>query len=516
MDFINRLQIRSRLLLLLLVFGVVVAALGVQGWLQLSGEARQADDMLKHNVSVMHHLGDLRAGVGNARRYEKDLFLNMGDEAATERYRKLWSAEVENILALVEACRQELPAASRELDALKKGISNYRAGVLGLGQRMDRGELNDPWAANKAMEPLKADVRAADEAVAAIGRQVMDNAKSAHEEAVARARRAEWVMVAATLLALGLGASLTWLTARSIARPLRELEGVAAAWARGDLSARMQSAGRDEIAKVCQGLEAMRHALVQLMQRSSLVAGSILTASREIASGNQDLSNRTEEAASHLQRTSSAMAQLTSNVEQTAVSSRDADSLAATAADNAAQGGRAMGQAVQTMNDIAADSRRIADIVSVIDSIAFQTNILALNAAVEAARAGEQGRGFAVVAGEVRALAQRSAGAAREIKSLIEGSVQKVDNGAAMIGQAGTAVTQIIEQVQSVSQAIQQITGAAESQSKELRQVNQVITQLDRSAQQNAAMVEQNAAATAQLNDQARQLEASLAQFKFA
>lgn len=515
MNFINRFQIRSRLLLLLMVFGSVLAALGLQSWLQLSREAAQADETLKRNVSVLHHLGDLRAAVGNARRYEKDLFLNMGDEAATERYRKHWANEVENILALVHICRQELPSAARELDSLQQGIANYRSGVQGLGKRMDRGELNDPWAANKAMEPLKGDIRAADEAVAAIGREVKENANLAHEETLARAQNAQATIVAATLLAWAIGTGLTWLTARSITAPLRELQKITVAWERGDLSVQLQDAGRDEIAVVRQGLEAMRKSLVQLMCQSRQVAGLIYSASQEISSGNQDLSNRTEQAANHLQQTSSAMAQLTVTVEQTASSSREADGLATTAANNAAQGGRAMEDAVQTMNDIATDSRRIADIVSVIDSIAFQTNILALNAAVEAARAGEQGRGFAVVASEVRALAQRSGDAAREIKTLINGSVAKVDSGASMIAHAGTAVRQIVEHVHQVSQAIQQITTAAVEQSSELRQVNETINELDRSAQQNAAMVEENAAATAQLTDQARQLEVSLAQFKF-
>ena len=271
---------------------------------------------------------------------------------------------MECILSLAGTTKTDFPAATREPDTLRQGISNYRSGVLELGKRVDRGELNDPWAANKAMEPFKADIRAADEALAALGARVEEGAKQAHEHTLAGAWQVQQSMAVATVLALALGGGLTWLTVRSITRPLRELQAVASTWSRGDLSARLESAGRDEIALVRQGLEAMRLALLKLMQQSGQAAGTTRTASTEIVGGNQDLSARTEQAASHLQQTAAVMEQLTVTVEQMAASSRDADALAATAAGNAQQGGLAMEKAVDVMNGIAADSRRIADIIA--------------------------------------------------------------------------------------------------------------------------------------------------------
>ena len=274
--------------------------------------------------------------------------------------------------------------------------------------------------------------------------------------------------------------------------------------ARGDIDFSAAHVGAtDPVAQ--QLLETLRK-MESAINRVRTGTETIGTAANEIASGSADLSTRTEQTASNLQQAASSMAQLTSTVNQTAESARTANQLASSASEVAARGGQVVSQVVSTMDDINAASKKIADIIGTIDGIAFQTNILALNAAVEAARAGEQGRGFAVVASEVRSLAQRSAEAAREIKTLIGASVEKVDSGSRLVQDAGHTMSEIVASVQRVTDIIGEISAAAAEQSSGIGQVNGAVTQLDQMTQQNAALVEQSAAAAASLNDQARQL----------
>jgi len=253
-------------------------------------------------------------------------------------------------------------------------------------------------------------------------------------------------------------------------------------------------------------VQRLQDSLRRMVGEMRRATDSIATAGSEIASGNQDLSTRTEQAASNLQQTAASMEQLTGTVKQSADSARQANQLAASAADVAQRGGQVVAQVVATMDEINASSRKIVDIIGTIDGIAFQTNILALNAAVEAARAGEQGRGFAVVASEVRSLAQRSAGAAREIKALIGTSVEKVDTGSRLVADAGSTMGEIVASVQRVTDIIGEITAASTEQSEGLGQVNSAVGQLDQMTQQNAALVEQSAAAAESLKEQAARL----------
>ena len=283
--------------------------------------------------------------------------------------------------------------------------------------------------------------------------------------------------------------------------------------AQGDLSTPIVSRRRDEMGALLNAMEAMRANLNKIVGDVRSGIDSVATASNEIAQGNQDLSGRTEQQASSLQETASAMAQMTSTVRQSADNARAANQLAVSASDAASKGGDVVGQVVTTMSAISDSSKRIADIIGVIDGIAFQTNILALNAAVEAARAGEQGRGFAVVASEVRSLAQRSAEAAKEIKSLISASVEKVDVGNQQAADAGAAMNDIVSQVKRVTDLIAEISQATNEQSQGLTQVNQTVNQLDQMTQQNAALVEQSTAAAASLKSQTDVLASAVAVF---
>ncbi|MGA0609428.1 methyl-accepting chemotaxis protein [Caldimonas sp. KR1-144] len=513
---LSDLKIRTRLMLLLALTCLVAVALGVYAGLQLSREAERADATLRTNMAAMRALGDVRTGVANARRYEKDQFLNLGNEEQTEHYRKLWQAEIDALLARIGEASAGLPEAQHAVvERLAEGISNYRQGLLGLNQRIDRGELNDPWAANAAMESLKGEVRAADTALAALVEAIDARAQAAQAELVQRTRQAHAMMLGATALAVALGAWLTLAISRSITRPLHELQDAVAAWATGDLGSALGAHGRDELSQAQRGLNAMRASLVTLLGQVRRSADGVTTASTEIATGNQDLSARTEQTASNLQETAASMEQLTGTVKQTADSARTANQLASSASTSAAKGGEVVAQVVATMDEINASSKKIVDIIGVIDGIAFQTNILALNAAVEAARAGEQGRGFAVVASEVRSLAQRSADAAKEIKTLIGASVEKVDSGAKLVQDAGGAMNEIVASVRRVSDIIGEITAAAAEQSDGIGQVNSAVTNLDRMTQQNAALVEQGAAAAESLKEQAQRLQQAVAVFRF-
>ncbi|MFC0398454.1 methyl-accepting chemotaxis protein [Paraburkholderia rhizosphaerae] len=322
-------------------------------------------------------------------------------------------------------------------------------------------------------------------------------------------------IVGIVTLATGLiAAFLAWLTLRrAIARPLADALGHFDAIAAGDLRRPVVAHSRDEMGQIIDGIAKMQRSLVATVQSVRSGSDSIATATREIAAGNIDLSSRTEEQASALQQTAASMEELTGTVKQNAENARQASALAANASDIANKGSSVVGQVVGTMGEINQSSAKIADIITIIEGIAFQTNILALNAAVEAARAGEEGRGFAVVAGEVRSLAQRSSAAAKEIKELIDTSVERVQSGSALVDEAGRTMTEIIGAVQRVTDIMGEIAAASSEQSGGIDQVARAVAQMDEATQQNAALVEQAAAAAQSLEDQAQKLRTAVAVF---
>jgi methyl-accepting chemotaxis protein len=357
-------------------------------------------------------------------------------------------------------------------------LAKYNEGVLALGARQHR-------LAKESMAEV--------EATAAAGKR--------------------WLTIAGALV-LAIGALLSWRLTRSITKPLRQAVALARTVADGDLSSDVVVASKDETGQLMAALKAMNENLNHLVAGVRNGTESIATGAAEVASGNQDLSARTEQQAGSLEETASSMEELTSTVQHNAENARLGNQLAATASGIAAKGGTVVAKVVDTMEEINASARKIVDIIGVIDGIAFQTNILALNAAVEAARAGEQGRGFAVVATEVRNLAQRSAAAAKEIKTLIDDSVHKVDTGSRLVGEAGATMQDVVDSVRRVTDIMGEIASASQEQRDGIEQVNQAISQMDQVTQQNAALVEEAAAATESMQEQARSLASAVGVFR--
>ena len=332
-------------------------------------------------------------------------------------------------------------------------------------------------------------------------------------QAVAAADWARWIVIATGLIAAALGMGLAWVITRSITRPLVQAVGVAQSVAQGQLGNAMAIDRSDETGDLLQTLQAMDQSLVQIVTNVRQGSDAIATATTQIATGNLDLSGRTEEQASALEQTTAAMHELSGTVSQNYESGKQAFALAETAAQVAMRGGKVVAEVVDTMEAINTSSRKIADIIGIIDSIAFQTNILALNAAVEAARAGEQGRGFAVVASEVRALAGRSADAAREIKGLIAESVGNVSNGSTQVEKAGSTMDEIVVSVRRVADIMREISEASQDQTVGIAQINQAMQQMDQVTQENAALVEEAAAAAQSLQSQAQALVQTVSVF---
>jgi len=344
-------------------------------------------------------------------------------------------------------------------------------------------------------------------------RRSADRQKAAMHEAIVRAQR---LLLALSTVAVVLGAAGAWFITRSVTERLASAAGATERIAAGDLSVNIEVEGRDEVAGVLAGLARMRDSLRGMVGDVRTSTEFIRTASGEIADGSQDLSGRTEQTASSLQQTAASMEQILTAAQSNAESAKAVNSLVEQAGDTAKQGGDVAAQVVGTMAQIAERSRRVEDIIGTIDGIAFQTNILALNAAVEAARAGTHGRGFAVVASEVRLLAHRAAEAATEVKTLIGGSVETVEEGSRLAQSAHRSMADIVASIGRVSELVREISAASVEQSDGVRQVNQTVSQLDRSTQHNAALVEESTAAAANLRDQALRLSEAVSVFHFA
>jgi methyl-accepting chemotaxis protein len=403
--------------------------------------------------------------------------------------------------------------SSRELfDSVGGQRKNYSTIRDDLFKRLKMGDVAGVEEdADKLLAPV---AKTYIESIDALAQKLGARAKTASDQQERVTRSAlVWIGVLA-LAAVSAGGLLAWIITRSVVVPLRSAIATTARVAAGDLAQEIDVKRSDEMGDLARSLAAMTSQLRQSMGGVLESSQTIRLASGEIAAGNADLSTRTEQTATALQQTASAMEQLTGTVRQSADAARQANQLAASAAEVAQRGGSMVGQVVQTMDDIQQSSRKIAEIIGTIDGIAFQTNILALNAAVEAARAGEQGRGFAVVASEVRSLAQRSATAAQQIKSLIGASVDRVEAGGRMVADTGTTMQEIVASVQRVADIIGEISAASAEQSSGIGQVNGSVGDLDRMTQQNASLVEESAAAAESLREQAERLNALVLGFR--
>ncbi len=407
----------------------------------------------------------------------------------------------------------------RNTAAIKAAVAAHRATWEPL-RVVSAAGATDPVMQARAAEMVLGDSQKAFAKVEADGKTWFDYntqlSEHASAAAVASERLSTMLLAIGCLIGLMLGSAAAWLISRSITSPLAGAVLAANRVAEGDLTQRIESGQKDETGELLRALARMQDALATTVGSVRTSAEGVATASAQIAQGNQDLSQRTEEQASALQQTAATMTELGQTVRHNADNAQQADQLARSASEAATRGGEVVGRVVDTMKGIHETSRKIADIIGVIDGIAFQTNILALNAAVEAARAGEQGRGFAVVAGEVRSLAQRSADAAREIKSLITGSVQQVDQGSTLVDQAGKSMQELVDSIRRVTDIVGEISAASGEQSRSVGQVGDAVTQMDQVTQQNAALVEESAAAAEGLRQQANQMVEAVGTFRIA
>jgi len=468
--------------------------------------------MLARDFAATSRMQAIDGNVVRIHRAMKDVALSKTPQALDAAVAGIPGLE-KSIDTDLAAVRQTGAVPAADLDAVQAALDAWQQFRAQTVQLMREGR------AEEAAERTRAQGAAlAKQLIGTVGKVVeATQARTRREadETVAALQATRTVMLcacaAAVVLMLLYGARVI----RSMRAPLRQAVALAEAVAAGQLGAHgALPDGRDEFSRLLQALGRMNANLVGIIQRVRSSSDSIATGSAQIATGNADLSQRTEQQAGHLQQTAAAMAELLGTVRHSAETAGLANELAAGASAAAAQGGEMVGQVVRTMQEIASASQRIADIIGVIDGIAFQTNILALNAAVEAARAGEQGRGFAVVASEVRNLAGRSAEAAREIKSLISANVEKVDAGARLADETGSSMGEIVAQVQRVSQMIGELSGAAGAQSAGIGEVGDAVAQLDQTTQQNAALVEQSAAAADSLRQQAATLAALVGVFR--
>jgi methyl-accepting chemotaxis protein len=509
MPVVQTLSIRSRFYLVMSVVSVSLLVLGVWGWVSGLQVHQNASAIFTQSNTAAADIAALRESLSRMRRWESAaMAIGTSNTSQVEALIAQWKQEIQTVHTVAEKIRANNAGyadITRLLDSQDLLIKAYVAVMAPTLDQLQTAVIDGlsalAYSAKadgtlKALETNTLQLVAAQHAVEVLSREQMASQSNA-------ASLLRLGLVGFTLL---LFVPLMWITLQSVCKPLDRAVAMARRIATGDLSEAIVVTGQDETAQLLGAIAAMQTALSLVVGEVRDAAESIRLASAEVASGNLDLSNRTEQTASELQSSASFMATLTRTVQQSAQSAERANQLAASAAQVATQGGTVVAQVVRTMDDIQSSSQQIANIISVIDAIAFQTNILALNAAVEAARAGEQGRGFAVVASEVRNLATRSAQAAREIKGLIDASVDRVDTGSRLVRSAGTTMHGIVDSVQRVTLVMGEITAAAAEQSAGIGEVNATIAELDQMTQQNAALVEQSAAAASSLQGQAEKL----------
>ncbi len=502
---------------LLLVAGAMTVSLLVSIFAlsRVYGSIQELDRISREDFETQQAI--LRATVAFKQQVQewKNVLLRGGDPAKLDLY---WQAFLKQEKQVANSAREARSGTPHETvrSRLDTFIASHKAAGEGYRKGLEAFKESkfDPHAGDKAVTGID---RAPTNQLLDLEKEATDFGAKATLEAVQRADSGYRVAIAGTVLVMVIALVALWFFfRRAVLAPMGAAVKFAERIAQGDLTAEVSARTNDEAGQLLKALEAMKGSLGEVVLQVRSSAEAVVTASSQVAAGTTDLSQRTEEQASSLEQTAASMEELASTVKQNADNAQQADGLARSAAKRAEQGGAEVVRVVTTMGDISDSAKRIADIISVIDSIAFQTNILALNAAVEAARAGEQGRGFAVVASEVRSLAQRSAQAAKEIKDLIGTSVDKVEAGTRLVEQAGDTIQALVIDVKRVSELMGSIAEASAEQSRGVQQVNKTVTEMDKVVQQNASAVQESAAAAEGMRQQAQSLVRAVSAFRLA
>ena len=479
--------------------GVVLGLLGLLGGAGMLGMFRihaMSEDFMANSFAEVSHMAELRGEMGAIRQHEKDMIIAYEKPESVKAAHTKWLASLEQSKKVAARFLEGPEDADNAIaQAIVKRLDSYRDQFAHVARQLEAGGYDTATIANRMSGKAVAEFDEADKLLKELDGVLRGEVTAAVADQTDVSNQTLWLFALAVLITVLVVVPTTLMNMLSICRPLADARRMALAIAGGDLSQRIAAEGKDEVADLQRALTDMQQGLGALVAQVRDASGSIATAS-----------NAQEAVAS--------LSQITSNVQQTASSSQMANQLASSASSTATRGGSVVAQAVASMHEISASSRKIGDIIGLIDSIAFQTNILALNAAVEAARAGEQGRGFAVVASEVRALAGRSAEAARQIKQLIHDSVTHVDEGRVLVDQAGNTMQEVVAAIRRVTDIMGEISAASREQSEGVGQIGEAITQMDQVTQQNAALVEEMAAAAASLQTQSHQLVQTVSVFR--
>lgn len=521
MSFYRNLKIAAKLALLGAVLLVATMVVGLEGWHALADTHAlqvQSAQTLEQYAQAADTARVAQVEFKKQVQEWKDLLLRSSDAAALATHQQAFAAQSDKTTAALQKLRGQLSALGASLDGVDNALATHESlqtSYLDALKHFDVADPNSPHVVDKLVKGIdRPPTTAIDAIVASVMQQAQASDQRIEQASADAYRLACSLLLAVVLGALVIGAAAIWFLSRSITVPVRQAVGVAQAVAAGDLRADVEVSSSDETGQLLIALNDMNHRLRHIVSEIREGATTISSATQQIAAGNLDLSARTEQQAASLEETAASMQHFTDSVQTNATHARNATTLAQTAAQAAHDGGAVMSDAVHTMEQINAASKRIVDIIGVVEAIASQTNILALNAAVEAARAGSQGRGFAVVASEVRSLAQRSADAAREVKELIRESVSTIEAGTQLIQRASSTMNGVVESAGSVTKIVEAIATATVDQATGIGEVNDAINQMDQVTQSNAALVEQAAAAADAVQSKASGLVQSVSFFR--
>ena len=516
MNWLTNLKVGTKLIGGFLLVAAIGGFVGIQGVLKSSEINDMATLMYAQETIGLRHSAEANVQLLATSRSIRSAILASSNEDR-DRHLKDVGQRLENVKTEINAAEKLFPSVEGKalLVEARTALAAFEVGIKETATMLRNEPLSETRGSSThlmtVVRPLTDKV---DDVMTKLVERKVLNASNLNDETDKVYGFIRILLISLTVGGVLVGIVIGLVISRSITRPLNEAVKIAQTVAAGDLSSSIAVRSKDETGQLMQALKDMNDSLVGIVGQVRSGTDTIATASSQIAAGNQDLSSRTEEQASSLEETAASMEELTSTVKQNADNAHQANQLAVTASSVAVRGGSVVAEVVGTMGAINASSRKIVDIIGVIDGIAFQTNILALNAAVEAARAGEQGRGFAVVAAEVRNLAQRSAAAAKEIKTLIGDSVDKVEEGSKQVAEAGKTMDEIVGSVKRVTDIMAEITAASQEQTAGIEQINQAITQMDQVTQQNAALVEEAAAAASSLQEQASGLSQVVSVFR--